>query len=94
MRILFICKCSPLMEGGAETRTKEVAFRAAKLGHEVTIYCGKTNIAEQEEVVVNQVKVIHKKVMPGLAGSAMPLSKLCIQWRRPLCFSSSQFSLF
>jgi len=52
------------MEGGAETRTKEVAFRAAKLGHEITIYCGKTNIDEQAEVLVNQVKVIHKKVMP------------------------------
>lgn len=64
MRILFISHSSPLNEGGAETRTREVAFRLARSGHEVTLLCGKTNISDPDLMEVNGVKIVSKKTLP------------------------------
>lgn len=64
MRILFISHSSPLKEGGAETRTREVAFRLAKLGHQIIILCGKTDVDDADAVEVDGVKIISKKILP------------------------------
>ena len=64
MRILFISHSSPLKEGGAETRTREVAFRLARQGHSVTILCGKTHLQDPEISEVKGVKLICKKTLP------------------------------
>ena len=64
MRILFVCKCSPWKEGGAETRTKEVALRLARMGHVVTILCAKTERQDPHIEVLDGVRVICKKVLP------------------------------
>lgn len=64
MKILFICKCSPLKEGGAEARSKEVAYRLAAMGHEVTVLCAKTDVSERPEEVRNGARIISKKVLP------------------------------
>lgn len=66
MRILFISHSSPLNEGGAETRTREVAFRLARSGHKVTILCGKTAITDLEVNEVNCVTIITKKTLPDV----------------------------
>lgn len=64
MKILFICKCSPLKEGGAEARSKEVAFQLSRMGHEVTVLCAKTDLEELPEATSNRVRIICKKVLP------------------------------
>jgi glycosyltransferase involved in cell wall biosynthesis len=64
MKILFLCKCSPLNEGGAETRSKEVAIHLARLGQQVTVLCAKTAVGEPEVQDFNGIKIICKKVMP------------------------------
>jgi len=66
MRILFISHSSPLKEGGAETRTREVAFRLSRLGHQVTILCGKTDASDPDVAEVNGVRIIAKKTLPDL----------------------------
>src|SRR5262245_31478145 len=66
MRILFISHSSPLKEGGAETRTREVAFRLASSGHSVLILCGKTNVSDPDVCEVNGVKIISKKILPDV----------------------------
>lgn len=65
MKILFVCKISPLKEGGAETRTKEVAFRLARMGHEVTILCARGHVADQYIQKINGVTIICKDVLPA-----------------------------
>jgi glycosyltransferase involved in cell wall biosynthesis len=65
MKILFVCKISPLKEGGAETRTKEVAFRLARMGHEVTVLCARGHIDDEYLQRVNGVTIICKDVLPG-----------------------------
>lgn len=64
MRILFLNHSSPLKEGGVETRTREVAWRLARAGHQVTILCGKTDARDPEVEEVNGVKIITKKTLP------------------------------
>jgi glycosyltransferase involved in cell wall biosynthesis len=64
MKILFLNHSSPLKEGGVETRTREVAWRMAKLGHQVTILCGKTQVDDPDIVEVNGVQIITKKILP------------------------------
>jgi len=64
MRILFISHSSPLKEGGAETRTREVALRLARSGHTVAILCGKTSANDPPVTVVNGVKIVSKKTLP------------------------------
>jgi glycosyltransferase involved in cell wall biosynthesis len=64
MKMLFICKCSPLKEGGAEARSKEVAFELARRGHEVTILCAKTDLREPADETRNRVRIICRKVLP------------------------------
>ena len=64
MRILCISHSSPLKEGGAETRTREVAFRLAAQGHDVTVLCGKTHFEDPEISNVNGVKFVCKKTLP------------------------------
>jgi glycosyltransferase involved in cell wall biosynthesis len=64
MKILFISHSSPLKEGGAETRTREVAFRLARAGHQVTILCGKTSASDPEITEVGGVKIVSKKTLP------------------------------
>ena len=64
MRILFISHSSPLKEGGAETRTREVAFRLARAGHHVTILCGKTDASDPPVSEVGGVKIVSKKTLP------------------------------
>ena len=64
MRILFISHSSPLKEGGAETRTREVAFRLARQGHSVTVLYGKTHVEDPEISEVNGVKFISRKTLP------------------------------
>jgi len=66
MKILFISHSSPLKEGGAETRTREVAFRLSQLGHKVTILCGKTDVGDPDVTEVNGVKIISKKTLPNV----------------------------
>jgi len=65
MRILFISHSSPLKEGGAETRTREVAFRLARAGHKVTILCGKTAITDPDVSDVHGVTIVSKKTLPN-----------------------------
>src|SRR5262245_37128759 len=64
MRILFISHSSPLKEGGAETRTREMAFRLAKRGHDVTVISGKTQAEDPETETVEGVTFICKKTLP------------------------------
>jgi glycosyltransferase involved in cell wall biosynthesis len=64
MRILFISHSSPMKEGGAETRTREVAFRLAGSGHTVTILCGKTSADDPQVNEVNGVRIVSKKTLP------------------------------
>src|SRR6185503_6840218 len=64
MRILFISHSSPLKEGGAETRTREVAFRLAHAGHQITILCGKTSAGDPTVTEIDRVKIISKKTLP------------------------------
>lgn len=64
MRILFICQCSPLQEGGAEVRSKEVALRLVKMGHAVTILCMKTDIQEPPVEDYHGARIICKKIVP------------------------------
>lgn len=64
MRVLFISHSSPMKEGGAETRTREVAFRLAKSGHDVTILCGKTGADDPPDIEVSGVRIITKKTLP------------------------------
>lgn len=66
MRILFISQSSPLKEGGAETRTREVAFRLALSGHTVTILCGKTDADDPPVIEVNGVRIVSKKTLPDV----------------------------
>ncbi|MFY9609821.1 MAG: glycosyltransferase family 4 protein [Blastocatellia bacterium] len=66
MRILFISHSSPLKEGGAETRTREVAFRLALSGHTVTILCGKTDVKDPPVIEVNGVRIVSKKTLPNV----------------------------
>jgi glycosyltransferase involved in cell wall biosynthesis len=53
-----------MKEGGAETRTREVAFRLARSGHTVTILCGKTDAHDPQVNEVNGVRIISKKTLP------------------------------
>lgn len=55
-----------MKEGGAETRTREVAFRLARSGHEVTLLCGKTNVDDPDLIEVNGVKIVSKKTLPDV----------------------------
>ena len=64
MKILFISHSSPLKEGGAETRTREVAFRMARAGHRVTILCGKTDAHDPPRQEVNGVLILTRKTLP------------------------------
>jgi len=64
MRVLLISHSSPLKEGGAETRTREVAFRLACLGHRVTVLCGKTDVDDPDLAEVNGVTMVCKKTLP------------------------------
>lgn len=53
-----------MKEGGAETRTREVAFRLARSGHRVTILCGKTNVSDPDVTVEEGVRIVSKKTLP------------------------------
>jgi len=64
MKILFISHSSPMKEGGAETRTREVAFRLARSGHRVTILCGKTHFSDPDDIVIEGVRIVSKKTLP------------------------------
>ncbi|MEK6304441.1 MAG: glycosyltransferase family 4 protein [Acidobacteriota bacterium] len=64
MRILFISHSSPMKEGGAETRTREVAFRLVRSGHAVTILCGKTSAGDPRVTEVSGVRIVSKKTLP------------------------------
>jgi glycosyltransferase involved in cell wall biosynthesis len=52
-----------MKEGGAETRAREVAFRLARWGHEVTVLCGKTDVDDADFTEVNGVKIISKRTL-------------------------------
>ncbi len=65
MKVLLVCKISPLKEGGAEIRSKEVAFRLAKKGHDVTVICAKGRIDDPDIQHINGVTIIHKNIFPG-----------------------------
>lgn len=64
MKILFISHSSPLKEGGAETRTREVALRLAQSGHQVTILCGQTAVDDPPTSQVNGVRIVTRKTLP------------------------------
>jgi glycosyltransferase involved in cell wall biosynthesis len=64
MKILFISHSSPLKEGGAETRTREVALRLARAGHQITILCGKTAAGDPPITEVNGVRIVTRKTLP------------------------------
>src|ERR1051325_6335920 len=64
MKILFVCKCSPLKEGGAETRSKEVAIQLARLGQQVTVLCAKTGVEEPEVQHFDGIRILSKRVLP------------------------------
>lgn len=53
-----------MKEGGAETRTREVAFRLARSGHEVTILCGKTDANDPQLTEFNGVRIVSAKTLP------------------------------
>jgi len=64
MRILFISHSPPMKEGGAETRTREVAFRLARSGHEITILCGTTDADDPPLTEINGVRIVARKTLP------------------------------
>lgn len=64
VRLLFLCKCSPFQQGGAETRTREVALRLARAGHDVTVVCGKTEPGETEVRQFEGVTILCKRILP------------------------------
>src|SRR5690349_15791021 len=64
MRILFISHSSPLKEGGAETRTREVALRLARAGHKVTILCGKTDARDPGESTFEGIRLLTRQTLP------------------------------
>ena len=72
MKILFVCKCSPLKEGGAETRSKEVAIQLARLGQQVTVLCAKTEVEEPEVQHFNGIRILSKRVLPDWLLSRFP----------------------
>ena len=65
MKILFISHSSPLKEGGAETRTREVALRLARAGHRVTILCGQTAADDPAVSEAGGVRIVTRKTLPG-----------------------------
>lgn len=101
MKILFICKCSPLKEGGAEARSKEVAFQLAAMGHEVTILCARTDVQEPPEETRNGVRIICKKVLPDWLLKRAPYpsyfslgaSSLFLMFRIPALLRKEKFDL-
>ncbi|HKY63443.1 MAG TPA: glycosyltransferase family 4 protein [bacterium] len=64
MKLLFLCQSSPLKEGGAETRNREVARHLAALGHQVTVLCAKTSPGDPAELSWEGVRILQKKVLP------------------------------
>jgi glycosyltransferase involved in cell wall biosynthesis len=64
MRILFICKVSPLQEYGTEIRAREVAHRLAVSGHEVTVICARVSVEEPAEQRWNDVRILVRDVLP------------------------------
>ncbi|HEX5034195.1 MAG TPA: glycosyltransferase family 4 protein [bacterium] len=64
MKLLFLCQSSPLKEGGAETRNREVARHLAALGHQVTVLCAKTSPGDPSELSWEGVRILQKKVLP------------------------------
>jgi glycosyltransferase involved in cell wall biosynthesis len=64
MRLLFVSHSSPAKEGGAETRTREVAVRLARAGHEVTVLCGRTHVDDPAELDFEGVRILTRKTLP------------------------------
>ena len=64
MRLLFVSHSSPVKEGGAETRTREVALRLARAGHEVTVLCGRTHVDDPAELDLHGVRILTRKTLP------------------------------
>lgn len=64
MRVLFVSQSSPLKEGGAETRTREVAVRLVRAGHQVSVLCGRTSTGDPPEQRVEGVEILSRKVLP------------------------------
>ncbi|HQY25961.1 MAG TPA: glycosyltransferase family 4 protein [Thermoflexales bacterium] len=64
MRILFICKVSPLQEYGTEIRAREVARRLAASGHDVTVICARVSPEEPAEQDWNGVRILAGYVLP------------------------------
>jgi glycosyltransferase involved in cell wall biosynthesis len=64
VRLLFVSQASPAREGGAETRTREVAIRLAHAGHQVTVLCGKTHAGDPDELDLQGVRVLACRVLP------------------------------
>ncbi len=64
MRILFICKVSPLQEYGTEIRAREVARRLAAAGHHVTVLCARVSPDEPGERMWEGVRILARDVLP------------------------------
>ena len=61
-----------MKEGGAETRTREVAFTLSRAGHQVIILCGKTDAGDPAMIEVNGVTIISKKTLPDVLLKRFP----------------------
>lgn len=66
MRLLFVSHSSPAKEGGAETRTREVALRLARAGHQVTVLCGRTHVDDPAELDLEGVRILTCKTLPDV----------------------------
>ena len=64
MKILMICKVSPLHSFGTEIRAREVARQMVANGHDVTVICAKGKADEPSEQMWNGVRIIARRVMP------------------------------
>jgi glycosyltransferase involved in cell wall biosynthesis len=64
MRILFICKVSPLQEYGTEIRAREIARRLTASGHEITVICARVSVEEPAEQRWNDVRILVRDVLP------------------------------
>lgn len=64
MRILFLAQTSPFLEGGIETRSREVAQRMVRGGDEVVYLCAKLKAEEPADEFRDGLRVVRKKVLP------------------------------
>lgn len=65
MKILFVCQNSPFKEGGVETRTREMARKAVREGHRVTVLCPKTAAMDPDISEIEGIRVLSKSYLPA-----------------------------